>query len=227
MKRHLLFFILGALLSTAIYAQGSYEIGTIPKFNFGTKLSKVYSLDVELAPRFEAIAGDFDGNSETDIFFSLLDVTTILNRTVGVDAKLGFGYLARFEEDRIVHRLLQQYAFTNPYFGFRLGHRFRIDETFRPDEDFEFRARYRLSSDISINGEFIDPGEIYIKVSNEYVGSFQGDDTDLEIRLIPALGYYLNDDNKVELGVDYRIDSFLDSTANHRFWLSIGYFLSL
>lgn len=227
MQKSLLLFILGIFLTLGVYAQGSYEIGAIPEFNFGGKFSKVWGMDVEFAPRFEAISGDFKGNSETDIYFGLLDVTTVVNRTVGVDSKIGLGYLARFQENRVVHRFIQQYSFTNPYYGFRLGHRFRIDETFRPNADFEFRARYRLSSDISLNGEFIDPGEVYVKLGNEYVGSFQGDETDLEIRLVPSLGYYVNDDNKVELGIDYRISSFLNDAVAHRFWLSVGYYLSL
>lgn len=208
-------------------AQAAYEIGVIPEFNFGGALSELWSVDVEFASRFEAVSGRFGEEAETDVFFGLLDVTTVVNRTVGVDAKVGLGYLARFQEEQIIHRFIQQYAFTNPYFGYRLGHRFRVDETFRPNRDVELRLRYRLSSDISLNGEFIDPKEIYLKIGNEYVGSFQGDEVDLEIRLVPTLGYYVNDDHKIELGIDYRVDSFLQSTADHRFWLSVGYYLSL
>lgn len=167
MRRQSFFFFFNVFTVAAVFAQETYEVGAIPEFNLGIKLSKVYKLDVELAPRIETFSGDFDGSSETDIFFDLLDVTTVLNRTVGVDAKVGMGYLARFEQERVVHRFIQQYSFTNPHYGYRLGHRFRIDQTFRPDEKFEFRARYRLSSDVSLNGEFIDPGEIYLKLGNE------------------------------------------------------------
>ncbi|RMB63281.1 DUF2490 domain-containing protein [Dokdonia sinensis] len=227
MNRYVFIFIFGVFTIAGMCAQGTYEVGAIPEFNLGVKLSEVWKMDVEFAPRIEAFSGDFDGNSETDIFFDLLDVTSVLNRTVGVDAKAGMGYLARFERERVVHRFLQQYSFTNPHYGYRLGHRFRIDQTFRPDEKFEFRARYRLSSDISLNGEFIDPGEIYIKLGNEYIGSWQDGDSDLEIRVVPSLGYYFDDAHKLELGVDYRIDSFLNATASHRFWLSVGYYLSL
>ncbi len=227
MRKRFITLVISSTAFFSLHAQGTYEIGVLPEFNLGIDLSKVWGIDVELAPRLETHTGDFGGASDTDVYFGLLDVTAVFNRTIAVDAKLGLGYLSRFEADVITHRLIQQYSFTVPYYGFRIGHRFRIDETFTPDEAVEFRARYRLSSDISLNGEFIDAGEVYFKIGNEYVGSLQDDHTDLEIRFVPSLGYYFDDANKFEVGVDYRIDSFLDSTANHRFWLNVGYYLSL
>lgn len=208
-------------------AQNSFEVGTIPEFNLATSLSTLWVLDVELAPRIEIASGTFGKVSQRDISYGLLDVTTVVNRTVGVDAKVGLGYLARFEEGTIAHRLIQQYSFTVPHYGYRLGHRFRVDETFTPEEDIEIRLRYRLSSDVSLNGEFIDPKEVYFKIGNEYIYSFQGAVQDLEIRVVPSLGYYFDDDHKFEVGIDYRIDAFLESFAAHRFWLSIGYYLSI
>jgi len=210
-----------------LQAQAGYELGFLPEFNVGKSISTLWAVNVEIAPRYELVAGAFGGDSERDIYFGLLDVTTVFERTIAVDAKLGLGYLARFENNKVAHRLIQQYSFSIPYYGYRLGHRFRVDQTFTPDEDLEVRLRYRLSSDISLNGEFIDPKEIYIKLGNEYVTSFQGQETDVEIRLIPALGYYIDDDHKLEVGIDYRIDSFLRSTADHRFWVNVGYYLSL
>lgn len=210
-----------------LIAQADYEIGVLPEFNFGTSLSNLWSLDAEIASRFETISGTFGKSATANVYFELVDVTTVFNRTVGVDAKVGLGYLARFRDDKIIHRFIQQYAFTNPYYGFRIGHRFRVDQTFDPSESIEVRLRYRISSDISLNGEFIDPKEFYLKLGNEYVYSLQESETDLEIRLVPTLGYYLDDDHKIELGIDYRIDSFISTTVDHRFWLNIGYYLSL
>ncbi len=213
--------------TSTILSQTNYETGILPKVNLGVKLDPVYTLNVEIAPRVEVSEGIFDANNPNTIYFSLLDVTTVVSRVVWVDAKIGLGYLSRFQNNKIIHRFLQQYTVTNPYFGYRLGHRFRVDETVRNNEKTEFRVRYRLSSDISMNGEFIDPQEVYFKIGNEYVYSFQGKETDFEIRLVPSLGYYVNDDHKLEIGVDYRVNSFLSSTANHRFWLHLGYFISL
>lgn len=227
MRKILLSLCITALIQGKLSAQSTYEIGTIPEFNFAASLSKLWAIDAEIAPRFEIASGTFGETSREDIFFGLLDVTTVFNRTVGVDAKVGFGYLARFEEGTIAHRFIQQYSFTVPNYGYRIGHRFRVDQTLTPNEDIEVRLRYRISSDISLNGEFIDSNELYIKIINEYVYSFQGVEQDLEIRFVPALGYYFDDDNKFEIGIDYRLDAFLESSAEHRFWLSIGYYFSL
>lgn len=220
-------FILIFFTSTLLYGQSLYEVGILPEINIGTKINALLNINVEFAPRFEVSEGDFKGTNDTDVFYSLLDVTTVATRTVGVDAKVGIGYLARFRDKGLIHRAIQQYSFTVPYFGFRLGHRFRTDQTFNARQKVEFRVRYRLSSDISLNGEFIDPGEVYLKLGNEYVYSIQGDATDLEVRFVPTLGYYVNDANKLEIGIDYRMDSFLKATANHRFWINLGYYLSL
>ncbi|TVZ52523.1 DUF2490 domain-containing protein [Dokdonia sp. Hel_I_53] len=224
-RLYIIFLILLGPLSS--YGQSTYEIGVLPEVNIDTKLATLNAINVEIAPRFEWAQGTFEGESETDIFYSLLDITSVMTRTVGVDAKVGFGYLVRFREDAVIHRFIQQYSFTTPYFGYRLGHRFRVDQTFAPNENLEVRMRYRLSSDISLNGEFIDPGEVYLKIGQEYVYAIQGSETDLEIRLVPSFGYYFDDANKVELGIDYRLDSFLTSAPDHRFWLNLGYYLSL
>ena len=226
MSRRFLFLLM-MLSAGYLYSQSTYEIGMLPEVNIGAKLATLWSFNVEIAPRFEIAEGTFKGDRDTNIFYSLMDITTVVSRTVGVDAKAGVGYLSRLRDNQLIHRFIQQYSFTNPYFGYRLGHRFRVDQTFAPDEDVEVRMRYRVSSDISLNGEFIDPGEVYLKLGNEYVYAVQGDNTDLEIRVVPSLGYYFNDANKIELGVDYRIDSFLKSAADHRFWLNVGYYLSL
>jgi hypothetical protein len=228
MRLKWLLLSISIITTSSFLAQSEYEIGFLPEFNFGTSFSKVWSLDAEVAARFESLSGSFgENNTATSVYFDLVDVTTVFNRTVGVDAKVGFGYLARFRDEEGIHRLIQQYAFTNPYYGFRIGHRFRVDETFAPNETVETRLRYRVSSDISLNGEYIDPKELYLKVGNEYVYSFQGSDTDLEIRMVPTLGYYLDDDHKIEVGIDYRIDSFINTTIDHRIWLNVGYYLNL
>ncbi len=100
----------------------------------------------------------------------------------------------------------------------RLAHRFAADQTFGGGDPTEWRLRYRLGTELPLNGQEADPKELYLKINNEYLGSWQGNDSDLEIRLVPVLGYLFTDKNKLEFGLDYRIDSFLANEARQRFW---------
>ena len=111
--------------------------------------------------------------------------------------------------------------------GFRLAHRFTADQTFSPSEKSEFRLRYRLTTELPLNGQSADAKEFYLKVNNELLNSFQGKEYDLELRLVPLLGYTVTDNHKLEIGPDYRLNRFLQSEARNRFWLSINWFIEL
>jgi len=91
----------------------------------------------------------------------------------------------------------------------------------------EFRLRYRLSAEIPLNGQSADPKEFYIKINNEYLNSIKENKYDLELRLVPLLGYAVNQNNKLEVGMDYRVRSFLFSPSRHNTWLSFNWFIEL
>jgi len=87
--------------------------------------------------------------------------------------------------------------------------------------------RYRIASEFPLSGQSIDPKEFYLKVSNEYLNAFQGNDYDLEIRLAPHFGFLFSDTNKLEFGPAYRISSFIDGSAKNSFWLSLNWYLKI
>jgi hypothetical protein len=109
--------------------------------------------------------------------------------------------------------------------GFRLVHRFSTDQTFSKEEKPEFRLRYRIASEVALSGESVDPNEFYFKFNNEYLKSWQDADNDLEIHLVPLLGYNLVNNNKIEMGLDYRVNSFLDNNTRHSFWMNVNWFI--
>ena len=78
-----------------------------------------------------------------------------------------------------------------------------------------------------MNGESIDPKEFYLKFNNEYLNAFERREYDLEIRFSPLLGLKLNERNQLELGLDYRLDSFLENKTRNHFWTSINWYLKL
>ena len=91
----------------------------------------------------------------------------------------------------------------------------------------EYRFRYRATLENPLNGKSIDPKEFYLKINNEYLNAFEDREYDLEIRFSPLLGLKLNERNKLELGLDYRLDSFLENKTRNHFWTSINWYLKL
>lgn len=111
--------------------------------------------------------------------------------------------------------------------GFRLAHRFLFDQTFSASEEPEFRLRYRITSELPLNGESVDPGEYYLKINNEYINSLQAMEYDLEIRLIPLIGYDISERFKIETGLDYRVNSFLTNNTRHSYWMTLNFFIEI
>ncbi len=59
---------------------------------------------------------------------------------------------------------------------------------------------------------------------NEYLNSWQGNDYDIEIRWVALFGYSASPLNDLEMGTDYRLDSFINENSGNRIWLSLNIF---
>lgn len=219
--------VLFCFLSTSLWAQGTYEVGLLPGLNINQKLNKNWRLNYKIESRISGAAGRFSEPFESDPKHVVTDVAALASTKVGLNNTLAAGYLLRLEKNSVSHRTIQQYTLVRSYNAFRLAHRFSTDQTFSNVEASEFRLRYRLSFDIPLNGQEVDDQEFYLKLNNEYLNSIQGGTYDLEIRLVPSLGYAFNDTNKVELGVDYRLSDFLSGPAENTFWLPLTWYISL
>ena len=135
--------------------------------------------------------------------------------------------MIRFEEGVLIHRSIQHYVVVQKLSGFRLAHRFLTDQTFSVNEEPKFRLRYRISSELPFNGESVDPGEYYLKINNEYINSLQVKKYDLEIRLIPLIGYGISERFKIETGLDYRVNSFLTNKTRNSYWMTLNFFIGI
>ncbi|MDT0555140.1 DUF2490 domain-containing protein [Patiriisocius hiemis] len=221
--------ILGVLLCStfSFFSQSNYQGGLLPSLNFNKNITEVWQLNFEIESRQQLAAGFFENPTELNYEYILTDFTAITSRKVGVNGGIGVGYLFRVSGDKIIQRSLQQYTFTRRLQGVRLGHRIRVDQTFENSKSPVFRARYRFGSEFSLNGQDVDPKEWYLKINNEYLGVFETAENDLEIRLVPVLGYVFTDTNKIEAGLDYRVSNFIDDVSSHRFWFAINWYLKL
>lgn len=209
------------------YGQSSYQVGTLPVVNVNMGFKKGWSLNAKWESRQTMISGSFSGESETKVAFVLSDVSLIGSKKVGLNNTLAGGYLIRIRGDKLIHRTIQQFTVVKRYNSIRLAHRFSTDQTFEAEELLELRARYRITAEIPFQGQTIDPKEWYLRANNEYLNSFQDTSYDLEIRVVPLLGYEFSDKHKLESGLDYRINSFLKGEARSNLWITINWFVNL
>lgn len=206
-------------------AQIDYRAGLLPAVNVNKPLGRGWAINFKYELRQFALQGNYSLSPESAFEYDLSDFIFIASKKVGLNNSLAGGYLFRLRGTTVIHRTIQQFTIVNSYNSFRFAHRISTDQTFEPHEPAEFRLRYRLTSELPFNGESVDPGEWYFKISNEYLNSLQDGIYDLEIRLIPLLGYQFTDNNKLEIGPDYRISSFLESSPRSVYWLSVNWFV--
>ena len=208
-------------------AQSTYRVGGLPSINLNYKLENDWSSNFKIESRQLVQRGTFNGDSDNSYAYVLTDYSLIAAKKVGLNSRISGGYLFRYRDGNAIHRLIQQYTVIQNLARFRVAHRVVTDQTFSLSEATEYRLRYRLAMEIPLNGQSADPKEFYLKISNEYLNSVQNSDYDFEIRLVPLLGYRVSENQKIEVGLDYRVISFLNQHARHSFWTSINWFIEI
>lgn len=218
-------FILELFLITAVHAQENSQFGTIPSLNLRKSFSNDWKLNFQLASRQQFSKNQ--SNVKMGYDYLLTDISMIAAKKTGLNNAFASGYLVRLENGDASHRFIEQFSIVSRYNGFRLSHRFRADLTLNRTKSPETRLRYRITPEIPLSGLAVDENEFYTKISNEYVISFQSNEQDLEIRLVPSLGYRFDKSNRLEVGLDSRIDSFLNNNTRKRFWLVFNWYATL
>jgi hypothetical protein len=207
--------------------QDQYIAGTLTQANVNFKVLKNWKLNTKLESR-QIFSEKEPGLPATHRFrYERADLTMVLTTKISVDNTIGGGYLVRLEDNKFTHRLIQQFNNVRSFEWINVAHRIVTDETFSSSEPVDFRLRYRLGLEKPLNGRNIDPKEFYAKVNNEYLGIWSDSKADLEIRGLFAIGYNATDDNKVELGVEYRVNDFKEPVRAQQFWMTVGWFISI
>ncbi|HNR08258.1 MAG TPA: DUF2490 domain-containing protein [Saprospiraceae bacterium] len=214
-------------LIPSAFAQSTYRIGGLPSLNLNLKLNNDWSLNTKLESRQQFRSGEWNGKAIDQYEYLLTDLSLIAAKKIGLNSRLAGGYLVRSGEGEWFHRFIQQFVVVQKLSGFRLAHRILSDQTFSKHEKPGFRFRYRISSEIPLNGESVDEGELYLKINNEYINSLQAMEYDLEIRLTPLLGYDITESFKIETGPDYRINSFINGNTRHSIWMMLNFFIEI
>lgn len=218
-----IFSILFLFLSINSYAQN--QVGLIPQINSSFKIGDSWKVNTKLEGRQLFFQNPYPDHLK-EAKFERVDAELIATTSLDPLHALGGGYLIRRSNRSFTHRFIQQYSITQKLRSSRMSHRFRTDQTLEKDEALQWRLRYRLSLEKPLNGLELDPGEFYLKLTNEYLGILQDSEGNLEIRGLASLGYDLSDKNRVETGIDYRMEKVMDPTVTHKLFLSIGLYHS-
>lgn len=136
-----------------------------------------------------------------------------------------YGYLWIFGEDLQLHRTFHQISFNRRNSSYIAAHRILLDGTFGPKVLPRFRVRYRWTVVRPLAGFQMNDREFYLKVNHEVIQDFKEASYDLEIRWVPLLGYQWTKNNKIEGGLDYRINSWIKgSPAKQLFRSSLTWY---
>lgn len=208
-------------------AQNKYMAGSLTQFNVNFSVAKKFKLNTKLESRQLFAEKKRDEVKNSQFRYERTDLALVLTRKLSVNNTLGGGYLIRFEDNQFTHRFIQQFNHVRNLDLITIAHRVVTDETFQPANPVEIRLRYRLGVEKALNGRQIDPKEMYVKVNNEYLGIWSSQTTDLEIRSSLALGYNLANTNKIELGLEHRVNELGQLDKAHQFWVTLFFFVSI
>lgn len=195
-------------LQSGILPQLVFSASFHEKWDYTLKLESMQSLYLEGASRYDYVR---------------TDIQNFLTYRLTPFSKIAGGYQYRFlDSGENSQRFIQQYAWVRRRRGFRLAHRLRADQTFTPSRVSTYRIRYRLSSEIPLNGATIDTREFYLVLSDELLASLESQRFDLENRIGIFLGNNLTNTRKVQVGLDLRIDR--PDRYRGQFWWVLAYY---
>lgn len=223
-KHLLVFIVLINAMNIFAQAQAQTRAGFLPSLNYNQKTDKVWEVNLKLESR-HFVFDNTSQDSDFEFTYSLSDVSALVGRKVGLNSKVVIGILTRIEPDAVSFRPMQQFIFQSKIENFRIAHRIATDQTFSSNESTEFRLRYRLSAEIPLSGLKVDVKEFYFKFNAEALNSIQSSEYDLELRAVPNIGYVINEQHKIELGLDNRFVSFIDNRTRFTSWITINWFL--
>lgn len=223
MKKALCFVLFIFSSSFVTKAQHEYTGGIQTEIKPDFSFNKGWKLNGKITTRTLLFKGSSEESIKGISVFERSELEMIITKKIAQNSGVGFGYLIRDEEGVFKQRLIQQFSTSKKYSNSQLGHRFRFDETFMKEEASIFRFRYRISYERSLGAKSKENSKIYFSISNEYLPTLQNKELALEMRIFPAIGFKLNEKNKLELGIDYRIEELFTSSHKQLYLFNIAW----
>ncbi|MGO3267375.1 MAG: DUF2490 domain-containing protein [Sphingobacteriaceae bacterium] len=215
------------LLLCGQFSRAQNRFGIMPQINTDFKIGRFMKVNTKLENRF-ILYQNPDGDTGKRSEYERTDIELVLTGTGGALDNFGAGYLIRRDDTNgaFLHRAIQQYSAAQEWGELLLAHRFRTDQTFEKAEAVQYRLRYRVSVEKPLDGQRVDPREYYLKFNNEYLGSLQDSEGNLEIRLLSSLGYNHSEEDQIEVGLDYRAENLIGDNTENLLWLTVGWYHS-
>ena len=127
--RYLLLCIIGLFLQQA-KAQSPSELGWMPKIVLTYGLNDRWDIGAQVESRQNFFQRAAEESFQTDYEYVRTDMTAVLTYRLQPQAKISGAYMLRRADGESIHRSLQQVSITMKFPSWRLGHRFRTDQTF-------------------------------------------------------------------------------------------------
>lgn len=104
---------------------------------------------------------------------------------------------------------------------YKISNRIRLDQSFNKNTPTVYRFRYKPSL------SFFLTKKKRIKFATELLYTYSLEEKDIGIRTIPSYLITINKRNNLEIGIDYRVNSFLyNNKENINSWLFINWSIS-
>ncbi len=225
MRHSFFLFIIFSFTHHSFYAQNSeFSSGLLPSITFSTPFAENFQFTAKLESMQEMFSNDYKNGDYYEYSYKRTDLQGFVTYKINPFWSTAAGYQYRLvNANENAHRTIQQLALVQRKTGYRLGHRFRADQTFRDSESIEYRFRCRLSAEFPLQGLEVDPGEFYLLLSDEAIFSLQDDEKDVENRLVSSMGYYFSSRHRFEAGLDFRTDKILVNGSRNRLWINLGW----
>lgn len=202
-------------------AQENFNALGESSFSVNKKVSNRYKMNFGLRARYFLYqSSDFVLNSRQVDFvhFSSYKLDSRQSLSLGIQ----FRNRTFFENVSNELRITQQYDYRTSHKSSRFGHRIRLEQRIFEELNI-FRFRYRFAIDSPLNGEKLDVGEAYIVKSVETVLSVSESIKPVyDIRFNGQVGWLLSSSFRLQIGLEYRIESLSIANSHRLFLLTTG-----
>lgn len=209
------------LLYSIVGQAQTFGTGLYPVLSYSTDISEHFNYKAKVQNYFSVT-----DDGEWNVTHNKSDIQNFIGWKVTSQLKVAVGYQFRLaEKDKQNHRIIQEMSIKPKEDGSIFSHRIRTDQTLENGEDVAYRLRYRLSTDLPVEGDTIEQGEYFISFSEELLGGMQRSQESLENRFGLTIGKTLTNQHDIELGFSFRTEDVFTGNEAHKLWLLLGYYM--